>query len=422
MPEVIDFLAESLKPMTVPLLDVNAQNIPLEAELKSAFDRVLRSGQFILGPEIERFERAIAHMVGAKHALGVASGTDAILLALMALEIGPGDEVICPSFTFFATAGCIARVGATPVFADSCPTCFNLDVADVAARVTQRTKAIIPVHLFGQAAAMNEVLTLARQHGLRVIEDGAQALGARYQGQQVGTIGDFGTFSFFPSKNLGGFGDSGMLVCNDDALAEKARILRTHGSKPKYYHKYIGGNFRMDPLQAALLAVKLPYYAHYTLRRQANAAFYSEQLSKSRGVTAASPESCRCTVASRAALGTSRASNDDTPTPSNHARIVLPVARPGNDHIWNQYTLRVLGDSQRDRLKAHLTAAGIGTEIYYPVPMHEQDCFARVPRGTTPSPSTASILAKQSLSIPVYPELTQEQLGRVTQAVAQFQA
>jgi dTDP-4-amino-4,6-dideoxygalactose transaminase len=253
--------------MNVNLLDLKAQNGALEPELNEAFLRVLRSGHFILGPEVERFERALAEFTGAKHALGVSSGTDAILVALMALGIGPGDEVLCPSFTFFATAGCVARVGATPVFVDSCPVCFNLDVRDAARRITPRTKAIIPVHLFGQAAEMDGVLELAAKSGLKIIEDAAQAMGATYRGKQVGTLGDFGTISFFPTKNLGALGDAGALLANDTALFERAKILRMHGMEPKYYHQVVGGNFRLDALQAAMLSVKLPHFNGYTAAR-----------------------------------------------------------------------------------------------------------------------------------------------------------
>ena len=272
--------------MKVPLLDVNAQNLPLEEELTAAFTRVLHSGRFIMGPEVEALEAEVAEFVGARHGIGVTSGTDAILVALMALDIGPGDEVLCPAFTFFATAGCISRTGATPVFVDACPGCFNLDPDDAARKVTERTKAIIPVHLFGQSAEMDAVMALAREHNLRVIEDGAQAIGARYRGRGCGSMGDFGTYSFFPSKNLGGFGDGGMVVCNDDDLAERARILRMHGSKPKYFHREVGGNFRLDPLQAALLRVKLRRYGDYTRARQENAAYYTGKLSALQGVVA----------------------------------------------------------------------------------------------------------------------------------------
>ncbi|HYF36923.1 MAG TPA: DegT/DnrJ/EryC1/StrS family aminotransferase, partial [Prosthecobacter sp.] len=231
--------------MPVPLLDVNAQNHPLEAELQAAFTQVLKHGRFILGPEHDAFEKEVAAMLGVRHALAISSGTDALLLALMALDIRAGDEVLCPAFTFFATAGAVSRLGALPVFTDIHPTCFNMDVADARAKITRRTKAIIPVHLFGQCADMDPILDLAREHNLRVLEDGAQAIGASYKGRQCGTLGDFGAYSFFPSKNLGGFGDGGMLVTNDDTLAEQARVLRVHGSKPKYYHHFIGGNFRM---------------------------------------------------------------------------------------------------------------------------------------------------------------------------------
>src|SRR5262245_8551800 len=273
--------------MPVPLLDVNAQNHPLEGEFTAAFQRVFRSGQFIMGPEVEALEKEICELTGARHALGVSSGTDAILLALMALGIGPGDEVLVPTFTFFATAGCVSRAGATPVFVDACPVCFNIDVNDARAKVTARTKAIIPVHLFGQSADMDAVMELAKEKKLRVIEDGAQSIGSEYKGKGSGTIGDFGTYSFFPSKNLGGFGYGGAVVCNDDTLYEQAKILRTHGSKPKYYHHYVGGNFRLDPLQAAMLRVKTPHYGDYTTKRQANAAYYTERLLKLPGVVQA---------------------------------------------------------------------------------------------------------------------------------------
>jgi dTDP-4-amino-4,6-dideoxygalactose transaminase len=381
--------------MAVPLLDLNAQNLALEPDLKEAFERVLRSGMFILGPEAVAFEKEVAQMIGAKHALGVSSGTDAILLALMSLDIKAGDEVICPTYTFFATAGCIARAGATPVFVDSDPLTFNIDPADVARKLTKKTKAIMPVHLFGQCAEMDPILSLAREKGIRVIEDGAQALGSTYKGRQAGTMGDFGTFSFFPSKNLGGFGDSGMLVTNDDALAERATLLRTHGSKPKYYHKYVGGNFRMDPLQCALLRVKLPHYQTYTERRQANAAYYTQHLSKIPGVELSSSQA---TVT---------------------AKLLLPEAVSDHGHIWNQYTLRVLGAGQRDALKNHLAAKGIGTEIYYPVPMHRQECFAYVGAAQASFP-VANRLAEEALSIPIFPELKREQLDQVIAAIRDF--
>lgn len=374
--------------MAVPLLDLNAQNLALETELKAAFERVLKSGHFILGSEVTEFEKEIAEFVGSKHAIGVSSGTDAILLALMALDIKPGDEVLCPSFTFFATAGCVSRVGAMPVFVDSCPATFNIDPADAAAKVTERTKAIIPVHLFGQCADMDPILELGRKHSIPVIEDTAQSMGARNKGRGAGTMGEFGTYSYFPSKNLGGLGDGGMVVTNDDALAEKSRLLRTHGSKPKYYHKMVGGNFRLDALQAALLRVKLPHYNSFTERRQANAAFYTSRLSTIAGVAT---------------------------TATSGAKLILPSTLPDNDVIWNQYTLRVVGPGKRDSLKKHLADKGIGTEIYYPVPMHSQECFAYAKQAD--GCPVASQLAGEALSIPIYPELTPAQRDEVADAI-----
>lgn len=381
--------------MSVPLLDLNSQNLALEHELKSAFERVLRSGQFIQGREVASFENAIAAFTGAKYAIGVSSGTDAILLALMAANIGPGDEVLCPTFTFFATAGCIARVGATPIFVDSDVRSFNLDAATLSARLTPKTKAIIPVHLFGQCAEMDLIMTFASQHNLVVIEDAAQSLGATHRGRQAGTIGHFGTYSFFPSKNLGGFGDGGMLVTDDDALAERARLLRTHGAKPKYYHKMIGGNFRLDALQAALLAVKLPHHERYTQRRKENAAYYTEKLSTLPGVAP------------------TNASRDAQPT------IVLPTALPERRHIWNQYTLRVRGAGRRDALRALLHKCGIGSEIYYPVPLHAQECFRHCNCRPGDLP-VALQLADEALSIPIFPELTRAQQDEVISAIRDF--
>ncbi len=392
--------------MKVPLLDVNAQNLPLEEELTAAFAGVLQSGRFIMGPEVEEFEREIAGFVGARHGIGVSSGTDAILLSLMALDVGPGDEVLCPTFTFFATAGCISRVGATPVFVDACPVCFNIDVEDAARKMTEKTKAIIPVHLFGQSAEMDAVMALAAEHGCHVIEDGAQAIGARYRDKGCGAMGDLGTFSFFPSKNLGGFGDGGMVVCNDDGLAERARILRMHGSKPKYFHREVGGNFRLDPLQAALLRVKLHHYDGYSQARQENAAYYIEKLSALDGVVSASPEHCGCAATQEEALG--------------RARIVLPVPYEHNKHIWNQFTLRVRGEGQRELLRKHLADREIGSEVYYPLTMDQQECFADLPAESRQGNGIAHQLAGEVLSIPVYPELGTEMQDWVVKAVEEF--
>jgi len=366
--------------MRVPLLDLRRQNLPIEGELMDAFHRVLRSGQFILGPEVERFEADAAAMAGARFGVGVSSGTDAILVALMALGIGRGDEVICPSFTFFATAGCVARVGARPVFGDSCAECFNIDPAGIEKLIGPSTRAIIPVHLFGQAADLEPVLAIARRHKLAVIEDAAQAFGAEYRGRPVGAWGEFGTISFFPTKNLGALGEAGLLVTNDASLAEKARLLRNHGMQPKYYHHTVGGNFRLDAVQAALLAVKLPRLAEYTAARQRNACFYQNAF---------------------AGLN----------------QIVTPLTRPDRDHIANQYTIRVKG-GRRDALRRHLEEQGIGSEIYYPVPLHQQKCFEHF--GPWPELPVAEMLAAEVLSLPVFPELTGEERQAVVDAVMEF--
>jgi dTDP-4-amino-4,6-dideoxygalactose transaminase len=349
-------------------------------------------------------------MVHASHGIGCSSGTDAILLALMALGIGPGDEVLVPTFTFFATAGCVSRTGATPVFVDACPVCFNIDVSKAAAKITPKTKAIIPVHLFGQSADMDAIMALANAHNLFVIEDGAQAIGALYKGRPVGSIGHFGTYSFFPSKNLGGFGDGGLLVTSDDTLADRARLLRTHGSKPKYYHKAVGGNFRLDPLQAALLRVKLAHYSEYTTRRQTNAAHYSSALAQLPGVVPADPAHCKCAVSQDAWLAESG------------ARIVLPVPYAHNSHIWNQFTLRIIGPGQRDAFKNHLSSLGIGCEIYYPVTMDQQECFAYTSDTARADCATAHRLASEVISIPIFPELSAPQRDAVIAAVASFLA
>ncbi len=365
--------------MNVPILDLQRQHQPLEEELLAAYRRVVASGQFILGPEVERFEKAAAAIAGTDFAIGVSSGTDAILAALMALEIGPGDEVICPAFTFFATAGCIARVGAKPVFADSRADCFNIDAERIESLITPRTKAIIPVHLFGQPADMDPVLEIARRHGLAVIEDAAQSFGAEYRGRPAGSMGDFGVVSFFPTKNLGALGDAGLLVTNDPALAAKAVRMRNHGEHARYHHSAVGGNFRLDALQAAFLAVKLPHLAEYTAQRQRNACEYQRALS---GCTA----------------------------------FRLPVAHPDRSHIFNQYTIRVPG--RRDDLHVFLTERGIASAIYYPVPLHRQECFQHL--GPYPDLPVAETLAREVLSLPVFPELTAEERGAVIAALQEF--
>jgi dTDP-4-amino-4,6-dideoxygalactose transaminase/acetyltransferase-like isoleucine patch superfamily enzyme len=373
------------EPAKVPLLDLNRQNDPLADELRAAFDRVLASSAFIMGKEVEAFEAECAAYVGAKHAIAVSSGTDALLLALMALGIGRGDEVICPSYTFFATGGSVWRTGATPVFVDADERTLNLGPDAVRRAITPRTKAIMPVHLFGQCAEMEAILDVAREHDLRVVEDAAQALGASYRGRGAGTMGDFGCFSFFPSKNLGGFGDGGLVTTEDDALYETARIMRTHGGKPKYYHKVVGGNFRMDSLGCALLRVKLPHLESYTARRRENAALYTRLFAEA-GLAGGA--------------------------------LRLPEVVEER-HIYNQYVVRAASEADRDALRKHLASGGIGTEIYYPVPLHLQECFASLGAAAGDCP-VAEAAAVRSLALPIFPELEEREIRRVVSATAEF--
>jgi dTDP-4-amino-4,6-dideoxygalactose transaminase len=376
--------------MPVPLLDVNAQNLPLEQELTAVFSRVLRSGRFILGEEVDAFEAECAAFIGAAHAVSMSSGTDALLAALLALGIGPGDEVLCPAFTFFATAGSIARTGAVPVFCDVRPDTFNLDLADAAARVTPRTKAIMPVHLFGQVVEMNELLAFAAKHQLQVIEDAAQAIGATYHGRGGGTLGAMACFSFFPSKNLGGFGDGGLVTTEDGEQAEQLRRIRNHGMHPRYYHATVGANFRMDAIQCALLRVKLRHLGAYAAGRAANAEYYIKEIAKLPGVNEAA------------------------------ARLILPTVLPGHGHVWNQFTLRVPGAGNRDALKNHLTSRGIGCEIYYPVALHQQECFSQLPAHAIRACPVAERLTGEVLSIPVYPEMSAAQRAEVVGAIGDW--
>jgi len=385
--------------MPVPLLDVNAQNHPLETDLTAAFARVLRSGRFILGEEVEAFEAECATYIGATHAVSMSSGTDALLAAFMALGIGPGDEVLCPAFTFFATAGCIARTGATPVFCDVSPVDFNIDVSSAAARLTARTRAIVPVHLFGQAAEMDAIAVLAADNNLQVIEDVAQSIGARYLGRSCGTLGELGCFSFFPSKNLGGFGDGGLVTTEDAEMAEMLRRIRNHGMHPRYYHATVGANFRMDALQCALLRVKLRHLGAYSAGRVANANDYLDRLAKLPGVTLAG-----------------------APEEDVGARLVLPQTNAHGGQVWNQFTLRVIGSGQRDALKNHLTARGIGCEIYYPVALHQQECFRHLPAHAIQACPVSEALTGEVLSIPVYPELSAAQRNEVVAAIAEWLA
>jgi dTDP-4-amino-4,6-dideoxygalactose transaminase len=366
----------------VPLLDLQAQYAPLRDALIAAVTRVCDSQRFIMGPEITALEEELAALLGIRHAVAVSSGTDALLLALMALDIRAGDEVVTTTYSFFATAGAIVRVGARPVLVDIDPATFNIDPAAAAAAITPRTKAILPVHLFGLSADLDPLVAAASRAGVPIIEDAAQAIGATYKSRPLGGIGAFGCFSFFPSKNLGAFGDAGLITTNDAALAKRARLLRTHGMEPKYYHHLVGGNFRMDALQAAVLRVKAPHLAAWTDARRANAHRYLTRFRDE-------------------ALGD---------------RLTLPVEPPGRRHIYNQFVIRT---AERDALKRHLDERGIGNEIYYPVPFHLQPCFADLGyrRGAFPHAERA---AETSLALPIYGEMTAEQQDAVVDAVAQF--
>ena len=365
--------------MNIPLLDLKAQYATIKDEINRAIEEVLESQHFILGPKVDQCEKAIAAYSQCSHSIGVSSGSDALLACLMAENIGPGDEVITTPYTFFATVGAISRLGATPVFVDIDPGTYNIDVNQIAAKITKKTRAIIPVHLFGQMAEMDPVMHLADKHGLVVIEDAAQAIGAEYKSRRAGSIGYYGCFSFFPSKNLGAIGDAGMIVTNDAQGAEKLKVLRGHGAKPKYYHRVVGGNFRLDAIHAAVVSAKLPHLDSWTADRQRNAKRY-DQLFREAGLP-----------------------------------ITLPVVTTER-HIFNQYVIR---SSSRDALQAFLQKKGIGSEVYYPVPMHLQDCFAYlgVKAGAFPESERA---AKESLAIPVYPELNDEQARYVVESIAEF--
>jgi dTDP-4-amino-4,6-dideoxygalactose transaminase len=367
--------------MKVPLLDLVAQHQTIREEVMSAVTRVFDTQQFIMGAGVADFERAAAEYCGVKHAIGCASGSDALLMALMALGIGEGDEVITTSFTFFATASAITRVGARPVFVDIAYDDFNLNVGLIERAITPRTRAILPVHLYGQCARMDVILDIARRHNLPVIEDAAQAIGADFKGQRAGSMGVIGCFSFFPSKNLGGAGDGGMMTTNDDELAAKLSILRVHGMEPKYYHSFVGICSRLDALQAAVLAVKLKHLDEWSNMRQRNAARYG-RLFKETGLT----------------------------------EIVTPKVHPDGRHIFHQYTILC---PRRDGLRAHLQAAGVGVEVYYPLPLHQQECFAFLGYKPDDLPVTETS-ARECLSLPIYPELTSEQQQYVVESIAKF--
>ncbi|HTL44814.1 MAG TPA: DegT/DnrJ/EryC1/StrS family aminotransferase [Vicinamibacterales bacterium] len=369
--------------MPVPLLDLREQYRPLRDDILTAITRVCDSQQFIGGPEVAALEGELAAFTRVPHAIGVSSGTDALLVAMMALGIKAGDEVITPTFSFFATAGCVVRLGATPTLVDIDPVTFNIDPTAIERALSPRTKAIIPVHLYGLCADMDPILEVANRAGLAVIEDAAQAIGSTYRGRQAGAMGTAGCFSFFPSKNLGAFGDGGFVTTHDEKLAHEIRLLRNHGAEPKYFHLRVGGNFRLDALQAAVLRVKLPFLARWTDMRRLNAERYDRLFAEA---------------------GLSRASGGP---------IDLPVHPADRTHIFNQYVIRV---PDRDRVRERLSAKGIGTEIYYPVPFHLQECFASLGyrRGDFPAAERA---AAEVLALPIYGELTADQQWEVVSAL-----
>lgn len=374
--------------MKVPLLDLKAQYAGIRDEIRKVVDEVFESQYFILGPHVEELEARIAAYCSAEHAVGVSSGSDALLIALMAAGIGPGDRVITTPYTFFATAGSVARTGATPVFVDIDADTFNISPAKVKQRIEEldaaereTLKALIPVHLYGQCADMGPLTEIAKQYRLLVIEDAAQAIGSEYEGRRAGCMGDFGCFSFFPSKNLGAFGDGGIVTTNSDKWFDRLKVMRVHGSQPKYYHRFIGGNFRLDAVQAAVVAVKLNFLDAWTAARQKNAAIYRKLFSDA-GLTS----------------------------------VQLPVEKQ-NRHIYNQFVIRVR--DRRDELRRYLQENGVGTEVYYPVPLHLQECFAYLHYQEGDFPNS-ELAARQTLALPIYPELTEDQQAYIVEKITEF--
>ena len=370
-------------PQPIPLLDLKAQYAPIREEIRAAIDRVADAQWFIGGPEVEGLEREVAEYSQCQFGIGVSSGTDALMVSLMAIGIRPGDEVITTPYTFFATVGSIARLGAKAVFADIDPLSYNINPAGIEAVITERTKAIVPVHLYGQVAEMDPIMDVARRHNLYVIEDAAQAIGSEYKGRRAGSIGHLGCFSFFPSKNLGGFGDGGMVTTNDPDLAHRVKLLRNHGMEPKYYHKFVGGNFRLDALQATVLRIKLQYLDGWTAGRQHNAATYRRLFAET-GI-------------------------DD---------LVMPTELPDRRHIYNQFIIRT---TRRDAVRASLKSHQIGHEIYYPVPLHLQECFAYLGYHAGDFPHSERA-ANETLALPIYPELTDAMQTGIVDAIAEAYA
>ncbi|MCE5269336.1 MAG: DegT/DnrJ/EryC1/StrS family aminotransferase [Planctomycetaceae bacterium] len=376
------------QPITVPLLDLKAQYATIREEVRAAVDAVLDSQQCILGPVVSDCEAKLAQYCHTAHAITVSSGSDALLVSLMAEGIGPGDEVITTPYTFFATAGAVARLGAKPVFVDIEPKTFNINPAAIEARITSKTKAILPVHLYGQCADMDAIGDIAKRRGIPVVEDAAQAIGSEYKGRRAGSMGRYGCFSFFPSKNLGAAGDGGMVTTDDNAVADSLQVLRVHGMKPKYYHSHIGGNFRFDSLQAAIIAVKLKYLDRWTAGRQANAARY-RRLFEAAGLSAQN---------------------------GGQGVVQLPYEVPGNRHIYNQFVIRV---PRRDALQAYLREQKIANEVYYPVPLHMQQCFAYLGHREGEFPESEKA-AKETLALPIYAELSDQQAEWIVESIRSF--
>ncbi len=382
MTKASDAVSQTTSP--VPLLDVGRDNEPLRDEMLAALARVYESGRFLHGPDVTEFEHEIAAYCQTEHAVGCASGSDALLLALMAMDVGPGDEVILPSFTFFATASAVCRLGATIVFADIDPVSFNIDPAALEAAVTPRSKAVIPVHLFGQCAEMSAICEIAEKHDLLVIEDAAQAIGADYEGRAAGSWGDVGCLSFYPTKNLGGCGDGGMLTTNNADLAQRLRLFAAHGMSPRYHHQVVGINSRLDTMQAAMLRVKLRHLDHWTEARQGNAARYDRLLTEA----------------------------------GLEGRIGLPAFDQASRHVWNQYSIRV-PDGGRDDLRMWLTEGQIGSEIYYPIPLHLQTCFESLGYGEGSLPQSERA-ANEILNLPIFPGLSGDEQQRVVARIGAF--
>ena len=365
--------------LNVPLLDLKGQYAPLKKEVMAVFEEILDSQIMVNGPAVAQFEQEMADYCGCKFAVGCSSGTDALILALMAMDLKPGDEIITTPFTFFATAGSIQRRGLKPIFVDIDPETFNLDTNQIQDIITEKTRAIMPVHLFGQMAEMDDVLDLAEKHELCVIEDAAQAIGAKQHDAPAGSLGQCGCFSFFPSKNLGGAGDAGLVTTNDDKIADRLRMLRNHGAHDRYLHDEVGGNFRIDTLQAAYLSVKLKHLETWHAGRRKNAAFYDEQL-------------------------------------ADVEQVTTPVITEGNQTIYNQYVIRT---TQRDELQQYLQQAGVGSAVYYPLSLHMQKCFEDLGHGIGDFPH-AEAACSEVLALPIFPELKSKQLAHVTDTIKQF--